>query len=117
MNELRVLGKLYRIDRATNPSGLGGPQVFGTCDHARSIITMEQGQDDQQERDTLLHEAVHAIDYAMALGLKERQVHALSAGLVALFSDNPGLPFYLAGHAVEVVETPPPKKNATRTRR
>lgn len=115
MNELRILGKTYRVDRATQPGGLGGMQVFGTCDYARSVITMEQGQDAQQERDTLLHEALHAIDYSMALGLKESQIHALGAGLTALFTDNPGLAFWLSGHQVEVVDAKP-RKNATRTR-
>lgn len=115
MNELRILGKNYRVDRIPNHIGPGGAQVYGTCDHARSVIALDSGQDTQQERDTLMHEALHAIDYSMALGLKERQIHALGAGLTALFTDNPGLAFWLSGHQVEVVDAKP-RKNATRTR-
>jgi hypothetical protein len=120
VNELRILGKVYRVDRTPNHIGPGGAQVYGTCDHGRSVIVLDSGQDTQQERDTLMHEAVHALDFAMCLELEERQVHALGAGLSALFADNPALAFYLSGHQVEIVEESPArkaKKNATRRTR
>lgn len=112
MNEVRVLGKVYKIERGQNSAGLGGMQVFGTCDYAKSLICIDSTQDPQQERDTVMHEIVHAIDFAMHLEMDERQVHALGAGLAALFADNPTLPFWLAGHQVEIIqeEAPKPKK-------
>ena len=50
---------------------------------------MLTSQSPQQKRDTLLHEAIHAVDDTMQLDLSEEQVHSLAGGIYALLSDNP----------------------------
>ena len=51
--------------------------------------------DEQQQKDTLLHEVVHAIDDTLALGMTEEQVHALGAGLYQVLSENKQLTRWL----------------------
>ncbi len=117
IEQLRILGKTYQIVRTEHVDGLSAGEYFGSCDHTRSILTINARQEIQQERDTVLHEVLHAIDYTMQLGLKERQVHALGSGLLAVLTDNPELAFYLAGHLVEVVDEKPATKKTQRRRK
>ncbi len=40
-------------------------------------------------QDTGLHEVIHAVDEILSIGLKEKQVHQLAAGLIAVIKNNP----------------------------
>lgn len=64
------------------------PKAFGEYDYHTQIVRIQQGQQPAFEADTLLHELLHAIDDAMQLSLRERQVHCVAVGIVALFRDN-----------------------------
>jgi len=45
-------------------------------------------QDAQQLRNTLWHEALHAIDHSLKLGLSEKQVHALATSTLDFMRRN-----------------------------
>lgn len=86
MDTLKIIGKTYSfavVDKVDDLDSLG------ECNDVLQRILVKAGQRPDQLMDTTLHEIVHAIDYQMHLGMTERQVHAIAAGLTAVFLDNP----------------------------
>ena len=81
MQQLNILSKVYRVEK--DPS-LG---FVGETNHTSMIIKYRE-QSDEQFIDTILHEALHCLDYACSLNLEERQIHALSALLIDLLRTN-----------------------------
>ena len=59
------------------------------------LIKIKPGMKFFVEAETLLHETVHGIDEAMQLGMSERQVYCIAAGLMAMLSENPTYLEYL----------------------
>lgn len=88
IKSLRIIGKRWTVQAAGNrlarEGGAVGRLIADTCQ-----ILYDEEQCDEQLADTLLHEALHAIDYSMAIGLEEEQVCALASGLLAFVRDNP----------------------------
>lgn len=81
---LRILGKTWEISEA--------PTDFtdsGSCNRDYQKIVVVTSQPEENIKDTLLHEVLHAVDYCMATKLTEDQVAALATGLLAVFLDNP----------------------------
>lgn len=83
MNSLNILGKAFRIDWKDELEGALGE----TLTH-RQLIRMQKGTPADTERETLLHEVIHAVDESLSLQLTEHQVHALACGLYAVLRDN-----------------------------
>jgi hypothetical protein len=84
---LKILGKKYAlrfVEKVNDKEDL-----MGLCNDAQQDIQVSLHQPKDALKDTILHEIIHAVDYQMQLGLKERQVHGMAAGLVAVFLDNP----------------------------
>ena len=86
--EVKILGKTYRLSIVEK---VDDQDSLGECNDALQRILVKAGQKPDQAMDTVIHECVHAIDYQMSLGLTERQVHCVAAGLTAVFLDNPNL--------------------------
>lgn len=89
--EVKVVGKRYAIQY------LDAIGMQGDCNNQKQIIRIEKGNALEQEQDTVLHEILHAVDYAMQTKLKEAQVAALATGLLAVMKENPVLMEYLLG--------------------
>jgi hypothetical protein len=86
-NKLKIIGKTYAlrfVDTVDEKEDL-----LGLCQDGKQDIQVSIHQPPDALKDTILHEIIHAIDYQMQLGLKERQVHGIAAGIVAVFLDNP----------------------------
>lgn len=86
MDNLKIIGKSYQfsiVDKVDEEDSLG------ECNDLLQRILVKSGQKPDQLMDTIIHEVVHAIDYQMHLGMTERQVHSVAAGLTAVFLDNP----------------------------
>lgn len=83
MNSLNILGKPFRIEWLDELDGALGE----TYTH-KQMIKMQKGTPPDTERETLLHEVIHAVDESLALQLTEHQVHALACGLYAVLRDN-----------------------------
>lgn len=86
---IRVLGKPYKVEYSDSIT------EFGLCDESKQTIKIQKGMPPELEGDTLLHEAIHAIDFGMHTELTEKQVSALGSGLWAILNDNPELVRYL----------------------
>lgn len=89
---VRVGPHVYRV-KVAKPSGLDH-DAYGVTDIGRSTITLAPGLSDSQQRDTLLHEVLHAVldgtGWAHRLGAKreEQLVRALAPALLAVLRDN-----------------------------
>jgi hypothetical protein len=54
-------------------------------------VSRSRNPSEAEQREVVLHEALHVIDEALGIGLRERQITALGHALHALLVDNPGL--------------------------
>ena len=68
---------------------------YGSCHHAKCEIHVNPSQSLANERDTVLHEIVHALETEGQLKMSERQVRILSTLLLAVLRQNPSLVRYL----------------------
>lgn len=89
ISALRIIGKLYAIEEKD------GEGDYGECFADQCRIEVRSTQCHQQQADTLLHEAFHAVDHELHCGLTEPQVRRMSTGILALLRDNPELVAFL----------------------
>lgn len=83
MNSLNILGKTFKVEWVDELDGAVGE----TYTH-KQLIRMQKGTPPDTERETLLHEVIHAVDESLALHMTEAQVHGLACGLYAVLRDN-----------------------------
>jgi hypothetical protein len=81
---LRIFGKSYDIVFVDMRD-----DMLGMCDFAEQKILLSDRQTLQQMADTILHEALHAIDFAISAELAESQIAAISSSLFGFLADNP----------------------------
>lgn len=93
ITEVDILGKVYRVERV--PRNGMSEDNLGTCEDEQQRICVAQGLKKDMERDVLLHEITHALDYHLHLNLEERQVSVLATGLIAVFKSNPAFRKFL----------------------
>lgn len=84
---IRVCGKDYAV-QGIERNALGSDRT-GECVHHNLTIIYDTAWAASQQRDTILHEVIHACDYTTRLGLDEPQVHALAGLLYGVLADNP----------------------------
>ncbi len=93
-----ILGKRYAVSYIERAEGDGD---CGEVDHNRCVIEVSTGfQCADQQRDTLLHEVLHAVDHEMnGLGgaLREKHIRTMATGLFAVLRHNPALVAFLTG--------------------
>jgi hypothetical protein len=84
--KIDILGKKFTIK-------LLQPDEQENCDGymnlSEQIIAIRLQPANDYNHDTGFHEMVHAVDEILSIGLKEKQVHQLSAGLIAVLKQNP----------------------------
>ena len=88
---LRLLGKRWTVTYGPLPA----KDELGECDLENQALTVKDGLKPEQEQSTVLHECIHAISDSLGLGLTEKQVQGLEAGLYDLNNGNPRLFSYL----------------------
>ncbi len=88
-----ILGKPYKIEYVKHTAL--GSEDYGDCNDGKQIISVAEDIGLALEQDTLLHETIHALDYAAQLKMSERQVSALAALLIAVFKANPEFTQYV----------------------
>lgn len=81
-DSIRFMGKNFAVDPHDEPS-------LGFCHFDHCKITYRPDQSPQQLQETVLHEAIHVIDFALELKLRHKQVQGLGAGIHSLVRDNP----------------------------
>lgn len=88
----RLFGKAWTVKYVER---VDDQDNWGECKEENAAIRIKEGMDPQQERCTLLHECIHAIEESLGLDLTEKTVLALEAGLYDLLISNPQLFSYL----------------------
>jgi len=66
-------------------------RFYGQILYDKSKILLKADVSEEQKRNTLLHEIIHAVDEAYNIELSEKQVDTLGNALMAVFIDNPDL--------------------------
>lgn len=89
---IKILGKPYAVNMV---SLLDDGATVGEMSEHHQAITMAEGQTFENERDTLLHEIVHAVEERLLLKMRETQVARLSTGLLQVLRENSKLVRYL----------------------
>lgn len=89
---VKILGKAYSIEWV-HPRDIGDD--YGECRSHECLIKVSTEQHEEQQRDALLHEIVHAVDFEMDTKLSERAVRLIATGLLNMLRDNPLIVAYL----------------------
>lgn len=79
-----ILGKKFTV-KLLGPSD----DNDGHMDLSKQEIGIRLQSANEYNQDTGLHEVIHAVDEILSIGLKEKQVHQLAAGLIAVIKHNP----------------------------
>lgn len=85
---LLVIGKRYAVEQTQD--GDYGETFSDEC-----RIQVRVTQHPVQQADTLLHEAMHALDHELHCGMTEPQIRRMATGILALLRDNPELTGFL----------------------
>lgn len=93
---LRILGKVFSVD-TVDPEGGLRTNAIGLCLHNSCQIRISSGIHIHEQKETVLHEVIHAIDNMLSLDMSETQVRSLSACLFAVFRDNQEFGALLSG--------------------
>ncbi len=80
---LDILGKRFTV-RWTRLE-----KVYGKCESGKCLISVNPDHHSEQQKDALLHEALHALDHELYSGLREKQVRRLATGLIHFMRSNP----------------------------
>jgi Zn-dependent peptidase ImmA (M78 family) len=64
-----ILGRKYKIKQGANLV-YNGQTCYGLCDNNERIIYLEKNQDEQVKKETLLHEACHALLFITGIDQK-----------------------------------------------
>lgn len=92
-SSVRVLGRSYKVTRKRDKVN------NGYCDVTKGVLNVAPGADAFTDKDTLLHEIMHAILYQQnqhrPYKLEESFVRPLATGIIAVLQDNPQLAQWL----------------------
>lgn len=102
---VRILGFEWAVKQGNREAVKSSPFYesgnLGACDRVGLEIHIASDLSDGRKTEVLLHEVIHAIDYAFGLDFEEPQVDRLAHGLLAVMRDNPSLTAALAGIDLE----------------
>jgi len=92
-NSVEVVGKHYALELLDME--IAGGDMAGATDVIHQVLRIGTNQAFHAERDTVLHELLHAIDYGNHTGIKEYQIHSMANALLQVLRRNPELVSYL----------------------
>jgi Zn-dependent peptidase ImmA (M78 family) len=69
----------------------GSERLMGRVSYPRSEIQISKEYEPRKQRNTLFHEALHAVSDTYGIKLSEKQIGKLEVGLLSLLDDNPQL--------------------------
>jgi len=102
---LRLIGKRHRIEWGCQElKADDGDDVDGLFDASKKLIQIAAGQTHDDERETLLHEILHALEVQMHAHIPEDKLRQLAVGLYATLKDNQKLVQYLLEEEEDDVE-------------
>lgn len=103
---LRLIGKRHRIEwDVAVLQDENGNDLDGLFHQNKKLIQIAAGQTHDDERETLLHEMLHALETQMNAEIAEAKLRQLAVGLYAALRDNPKLVAYLLEEEPEDADT------------
>jgi len=81
----KIAGQSWKLKVLKKHAKLGDDS-FGYCDSDNNIIYLHAETTNDQQKSTLLHEAIHALEYIYDIDLTEHQVKCLESGLFSIFN-------------------------------
>jgi len=85
---IKICGQIFKIVYKTKLTNRKGEALLGECDVNKLTIYLLKGLTPEKETQILVHEAAHAIDKMLDLGLNEHKVVLLSLHIISLIRDN-----------------------------
>jgi len=95
---IRIVGKNYC---AMFVDSVDSNDSNGEHDMQKQEIKVKNSIHPELQRDTLLHEILHAIDEQLDMRLKHRQVHALAVAIMQVLRENDDLVGFLTASVKE----------------
>lgn len=89
-----ILGKSYQVEFVKQPSPEDST-IVGTMFMRLQEIKIKPGLAHETERDTVLHEVLHAVEAEMNLSLEENAIYLMATGLLQVLRANPKFTAYL----------------------
>ena len=89
--KISILGFTYNVVR-----GYVSNRCEGQADHLKQIIRIDSSLDFDNTIETLLHEVMHCIEYAMDMDMDEKHIARLSRGLYSVLEDPQNEAFWAA---------------------
>ncbi len=80
---LDIVGKRFRVRWSKMEKD------YGLCEAPKCLITVDPTHHSEQQKDTLLHEVLHALDTETHSGLREKQVRRMATVLLHFLRANP----------------------------
>lgn len=99
LDKIKILAFDYSIRWVDTSVSLWADAVGG-CDRQNLVILLSTNQAEQQLKDTVLHEVIHALNYHLQLmeGVSDEDIaRRLATGLLTVFRDNPELSAWIIG--------------------
>ena len=87
-----VMGKPYAVCVTQRPDG-----DYGECFVNDCRIEVAGFQCEHQQRDTLLHEVMHAVDHELNCRMSEPQIRRMATGLLQVLRHNSKLVAFIVG--------------------
>lgn len=88
---IKIGGHMYEIISKNRAKEAGDDSNIGRCDNTHTKIWIDNITALSQQKSTLLHETIEAINYHWKISLTEKQISSLEASLFQVFQDNKGL--------------------------
>lgn len=92
---LKIISKRFTVEYVQEGEGDLTEDKMGLCDTLNQKIWIEEGLKYDTQKETVLHETVHAISDEMGLDLSEAQVSGTAKGMLAVLIDNPSFAKFL----------------------
>lgn len=97
-NKIKVGYKDYEVLKVESLDD-GTNLLYGEVIYDKEQIKISKNYCDNQQKCTLIHEVLHAIDNMNNIGLEEEQVIKLGKGIYQLIKDNPSM--FIEGYKKE----------------
>lgn len=96
LETLKISGKDYTVKMSADTLTMDGKQLFGKCSFGKQCINIDTSlQADDGQKETLLHEILHAIasDREINFGDADEEllINQFAKGLYQLIKDNPDM--------------------------
>jgi hypothetical protein len=93
--KIKVFHRTYSVNTVDKVLDSEANELDGICMHNTGQILLSKSLSEDNSKEVLLHELIHALDGQLDIGFTEKDVQRTSVALFTLFRDNPKLVKFL----------------------